>query len=103
MKMLLLLSCHNVQELPLWSHNMPHLLTGTIHFTSSLKGIYSSTHTPVQPHSGIDRWHQFVLEQCYNVIRHDTHYCTIYDNITTEFSNQALCKCLQTLFPSAIV
>jgi len=54
--MLLLLSCHNVQEYPLWSHNMPHLLTGTTHFTNSLKDINSSTYTPVQPHSGIARY-----------------------------------------------
>jgi len=35
-------------------------------------------------------WHQSGFVQCYDVVRHVTHYCTIYDNITNEFSNQAL-------------
>jgi hypothetical protein len=84
-------------SVPLWSHNMPLLLTGTVHVTNSLKDIYSSTYTLVWPHGGLARYDtNWAL--C-NVMssRHDAHYCTLYDNITTEFTNQALCKFLQTI------
>jgi len=85
--MLLLLSCHNVQEWPLWSHNMPHLLTGTVNFTNSLKDIYSLTHTPVQPHSGIVRY-DTNLALCNVMMSSDMIHITVQYMIILPLSSQ---------------
>jgi hypothetical protein len=84
-----------VQDWPLWSHNVPHLLTGTVHVNKqSERHLLNKIYSCATPRWDSQIWHQLGFVQC-----HQTWFTVQYMMILAPSSLTSLMQMLENSMP----